>query len=322
MDKQRQFLGQATWFVLAVNVAVVLWGAYVRASGSGAGCGDHWPLCNGLVVPVAPESGTVIELAHRVTSAMAVVLVLAVAAFSTRTFPRGHRVRSVAFVSVASIIVEALIGAVIVLASFTGNNTSSVRALVVALHLLNTLVLIGALTLTAWWAGGAPMVRWREHPASAALFIGGALGYALLGSSGAITALGDTLFPSSTLAQGMQLDLAVAVNLLIRLRVLHPMFATFMGVFAIAMAIQLSRKHGSAMAQKLVGLHSALFFTQCAIGLLNLLWLAPIPLQLLHLLCANLVWIAYVLLASCALSQPAVIRTPDVILRRPAATCQ
>src|SRR5215467_12703113 len=61
------------WGVLAYNVAVIAWGAFVRASGSGAGCGRHWPLCNGEVVPRPTSVATVIEATHRATSGLALV---------------------------------------------------------------------------------------------------------------------------------------------------------------------------------------------------------------------------------------------------------
>ena len=305
LNKQGQNLARYAWLVLGINVAVVLWGAYVRASGSGAGCGDHWPLCNGQVLPQAPQVATVIELAHRGSSGIALIMVLVLAAGAWRKFARGHRVRAAAMLSVASILVESLLGAVIVLANFTGSNTSGMRALVVALHLVNTLFLLGALALTAGWAGGGGAWRWKDHPASAALFVGGAIGFALLASSGAITALGDTLFPSASLAQGLQQDLSLTVNLLVRLRVLHPLFAVFMGTFAVSMALLLYRRARNPLTQRLAWLHTALFGLQCVLGMLNLVLLAPVPLQILHLLLADCVWVVYVLLASCALAQPA-----------------
>ncbi|MFN8454080.1 MAG: COX15/CtaA family protein [Anaerolineae bacterium] len=64
------------WTVLAYNLAVILWGAFVRASGSGAGCGSHWPLCNGEVIPRTPQMETLVEFTHRLTSGLALLLVI------------------------------------------------------------------------------------------------------------------------------------------------------------------------------------------------------------------------------------------------------
>ena len=63
--ENKRLLTRFAWFTVFYNVLVILWGALVRASGSGAGCGNHWPLCNGQVIPVSPGWHTVIEFTHR-----------------------------------------------------------------------------------------------------------------------------------------------------------------------------------------------------------------------------------------------------------------
>jgi heme A synthase len=137
------------WVTLLFTVAVVLWGAYVRATGSGAGCGAHWPLCNGEVVPRAPRLETVIELTHRLTSGLALALVLGLGAWAWRLFPTAHRVRRAAFASGLLILSEALIGAGLVLFGLVADDRSEVRAVVLGLHLTNTFLLLAALVLTA-----------------------------------------------------------------------------------------------------------------------------------------------------------------------------
>src|SRR5260370_28805435 len=106
---------RAAWGVLAWNFVVVLWGAYVRASGSGAGCGSHWPLCNGEVVPRAPGIATIIEFTHRATSGVALIATIGLAVWSFFLFPRKHRVRRMAILGAIFLIVEALLGAGLVL---------------------------------------------------------------------------------------------------------------------------------------------------------------------------------------------------------------
>src|SRR5258708_468258 len=140
------------WGVLAWNVLVVLWGAYVRASGSGAGCGSHWPLCNGEVVPRAPRPDTIIEFAHRATSGMDVIATVALAVWSFYLFPRRHSVRRLAILGVIFLIFEALLGAGLVRFEYVGHNASVGRALYLCLHLVNTQVLLAMLALTAWFS--------------------------------------------------------------------------------------------------------------------------------------------------------------------------
>src|SRR5260370_34132353 len=71
----RVSLARFARFVAAYNITVIVWGAYVRATGSGAGCGSHWPLCNSDFLPTTPQTQTVIEFTHRVTSGVSLGLV-------------------------------------------------------------------------------------------------------------------------------------------------------------------------------------------------------------------------------------------------------
>src|SRR6476659_8783610 len=103
------------WATLGFTLAVILWGAYVRASGSGAGCGSHWPLCNGEVVPRAPALATIIELTHRATSGIALVLVAILVVAARKSLPKGHIARTSSVYSLVFILTEALIGAGLVL---------------------------------------------------------------------------------------------------------------------------------------------------------------------------------------------------------------
>src|SRR5271169_3222577 len=94
-------LGGFAWGVVGYNILVVLWGAFVRATGSGAGCGDRWPLCNGVVTPRAPRIETVIEFTHRATSGLALMGVAGLCVWAFVLFPRGHRTRLFAALSMA-----------------------------------------------------------------------------------------------------------------------------------------------------------------------------------------------------------------------------
>src|SRR5579864_8395919 len=143
------------WGVLGWNLLVILWGAYVRASGSGAGCGSHWPLCNGEVVPRAPRLETIIEFTHRMTSAVSLLATGWLAVWSVRRFPRDHRVRRYALLSVVFLFAEAQLGAGLVLFEFVASNASVGRAFYLSLHLVNTQFLVAALALTAWYSRDA-----------------------------------------------------------------------------------------------------------------------------------------------------------------------
>lgn len=291
------------WGVLGYNLLVILWGAFVRASGSGAGCGAHWPLCDGQVIPRAPEVATLIELTHRATSGIALVLVVALLVWAFRAYPKGHTVRLGALLSFALIISEALVGAGLVLFGLTAENDSVARAVVIAIHLVNTFLLLAALTLTAWWASGGARLRLRRRPIVWALAVA-LLGTLLLGMTGAITALGDTLFPAGSLAEGVGQDFADTAHFLVRLRVIHPLIAVALSIYITGLAWYISRREPGSRTERIAWILTGLFLTQLLIGALNIGLLAPIWLQLIHLLMADIVWITLVVLAATVLADP------------------
>ena len=135
------------WFVLGYNLLVIVWGAYVRASGSGAGCGNHWPLCKGEVIPRAAALETLVEVTHRLTSGLALIFVIGLVFWAFRRFPRGHHVRRASIVSLIFILTEALIGAGLVLFEYVAANASHARAFWMSGHLINTFLLLGSLAL-------------------------------------------------------------------------------------------------------------------------------------------------------------------------------
>jgi len=296
--KQLSKFAKFTWFVLAYNLFIILWGAYVRASGSGAGCGAHWPLCNGVVIPRAPAIETVIELTHRVTSGLTLILALILVLQAYKHFSKEHLVRKSARWVAVFMVIEALVGAVLVLFELTAQNESMARAYVMMLHLVNTFLLVGSIGLTAWWASiDAPEQLERRAP-EAGLLIGGIVGMCILGASGAITALGDTLYPAASLAEGIQQDFSPTASILLRLRVFHPLIAATVGVYLGGVAFWLRRKYSQASVAWFCNALMGLFFVQLVLGVINVLLMAPIWMQIVHLLASQLVWLFLVLLTA------------------------
>lgn len=283
------------WLVLGFNLLVILWGAYVRASGSGAGCGSHWPLCNGAVVPRAPTTATLIELTHRVTSGLALLLVVGLFAWARLVRPAGHPARTAAGFALGFMIGEALLGAGLVLLALVATDASVRRVIALALHLLNTFLLVGSLGVTAFLAGprAAP---WRPGRAIPWLLAPALVGTLLIGITGAMTALGDTLFPARDLAAGLAQDQSPTAHFLLRLRVIHPALALLTSLYlAVAVGVLATQPIASSV-RWLARLSLFLFVMQVGAGLANLFLLAPIYMQLVHLLLADCVWLALVLL--------------------------
>jgi heme A synthase len=281
------------WFVLAWNIAVVLWGALVRVTGSGAGCGNHWPLCNGQFTP-NPTAATMIEYTHRAMTGLDSVLVLALLVWAFRAFPRRHPVRLGATLSAIFLVTEALIGAALVKLEHVAKNTSAARGYSLSTHLVNTLALLACLALTGWWATGKPAIRLRGRAAwMAAVSLAVVL---VLGVSGAIAALGDTLFPARSLAAGLAQDFDPAASIFVRLRLLHPMIAAGAAVWLLFYGMQSAALRPTL--RRAVRIMLACLGAQVLAGVANLLLLAPAWMQLIHLLLADLLWISLVLLSA------------------------
>jgi len=282
----RTRFARLTWLILAFNLAVVLWGSVVRATGSGAGCGSHWPRCDGSVVPTLEDAETAIEFVHRATSGVALAAVVVLALVARRLFPAGHRVRLAATAAAAFIVVEALIGALLVAFGWVEDDTSIGRIVTIAVHLANTFLLLAALTATAWWAGGAPGPSPdRDRRRERLLGIGmGAL--IVVGGLGAVTALGDTLFPPGEAAAE-----SARAQFLIQLRVIHPVLAVVTGIgWAFA-----ARLPGADRARPWPAVVAGLVAIQIGAGALTIALKAPLWMQVVHLLLADLLWIAVVL---------------------------
>ncbi len=304
------------WLVLIYNLGVIAWGAYVRATGSGAGCGQHWPLCNGVVVPRVEAVQTLIEFSHRLTSGLALLSVVVMFFWARRLVSAGHPIRVGATLSLAFMISEALLGAGLVLFQLVANDASAARAFAVAAHLFNTFLLLASLALTLWWASGGEAVYLRTRRSDGWRIGLGAAVILFVSCSGAITALGDTLFPSESLAAGLAADLSATSHFLIRLRTIHPVLAVMAAAYLATSAWQIAGGH--AAARNTVKLLIALLAIQLLAGVLNVFLLAPVWLQLLHLLLADLVWIAYVVLAAEALTLPVRVEAPANAMPRTA----
>ena len=291
------------WFVLAVNLGVILWGAYVRATGSGAGCGSHWPLCNGEVIPRSEQIETMIEFTHRASSGVAFLLVLGMLIWAWRIYPGGNLVRYGAILSMFFMITEALLGAGLVLFELVAENASAARALAISVHLVNTFLLLACISLTAWWASGGEPLKLRTGDTKIWLLAIGFISVLVLGMSGALTALGDTLFPVSSLEEGIRQDFSSAAHFLIRLRILHPTLAVFVSIyliFIIGWIISRVKNYGSKVLGRLT---IFLIVLQLSAGLVNVILLAPVWIQLFHLFISDTIWICLVLFAANSLTK-------------------
>lgn len=277
-------LARLAWGTLGFNVVVILMGAVVRATGSGAGCGRSWPTCQGQVLP-ALEGATAIEFAHRGLSGIALLVVIGLYVGVLRAVPPRHQVRGAALVSVVAIIGEALIGAAIVLFEWVADDASVARAVAVPLHLVNTFLLLGALTITAHLLSDGEPLRPSDHRTTFRWLVAGAGVFVVIAATGAVTALADTLFPKGG-------GIAEVEHFLTDLRMVHPIVAV---VVVLAAGFEVSRR---GLGGKSLNLLTVLVGAQLASGFLTVALGLPLWMRISHLAMADLLWIAYVLVAA------------------------
>ncbi len=291
-------LRRFAWFVLVYNVVDILWGGVVRASGSGAGCGDQWPLCQGAAIPQAPQFHTMVEFTHRLISGGALILILALLVWTWRATRKGHLARWTAALALLLVLNEAFLGALLV--TVAAHSASPATAVYLfSLHLTNTLLLVAALALTPEFLA---MARFRANTAlrHGSLFFPalGILATLLVGVTGSLVALGDTLYPSSSLLEAIRQDFSPAAPLLLRLRWIHPASALLAGAFIAWLLVQSFRRTTSAKTHALgVGVLSTLLL-QYLLGVADVALQTPGWLQILHLLGADVFWICLVLLTA------------------------
>ncbi|MGO8718974.1 MAG: COX15/CtaA family protein [Acidobacteriaceae bacterium] len=301
-------LRRFAWFVLVYNVADILWGGVVTATGSGAGCGDQWPLCQGVAIPQSPQFHTLVEFTHRLMSGGALVLIAALLIWTWRATRKGHLARWTAGIALLLVLNEAFLGALLVtVAAHSASPATSV--FLFSCHLTNTLLLVAALALTAEFLSEA---RFRSTTAlrrGGLLFPTlGILATLLVGVSGSLVALGDTLYPSSHLLEAIRQDFSPAAPLLLRLRWIHPASAFMAGAFIAWLLVQSFRRTAPSKRRALGIAVLSTLIVQYLLGIFDVLLQAPTWLQIAHLLGADVFWICLVLLTAdyCLVEKPPV----------------
>jgi cytochrome c oxidase assembly protein subunit 15 len=270
------------------TLLVILWGAWVRISHSGDGCGDTWPLCHGQLIPMAERGKTWVEYAHRVMSGLYGILVILIYIWCRKLFPAGHRARKYAFWFLFFCIVEALLGANLVLFKLVGTDDSFFRALVIGIHQINSLLLSGVAALLLLTSSESSVLPPLRFPGKAywKYFL-----FMMIAMTGAWAALSSTLFPAENFAESISKELAEGAPAMMRLRSIHPLLALTVGIY---ICLWLYKKISGAQGflRQAYLQTCALWSAGLTIGILTLLLASPLPMKLTHLLLAHLLWIS------------------------------
>lgn len=289
---RKNLFSQTVFINLIYLLFVICFGAYVRMTGSGAGCGNHWPLCNGDVIPRTPILQTVIEYSHRITSGFLLIFSLILCYLSVKFFPKKHFIRFLCFLYLGLLIVESLLGAFLVIFEHVAQNKSVYRAFSTSFHLINTFLLVLVAGGILYFSKYKTIVLKTIPRARRVLLLVGGILFIVVGLSGAITALGDTLFPVDRVWDAILRSQSTAEHLFVRLRVYHPFFAIFTALYIIFVCCFL--KNSINYKTKLFAQFTIILFVfQIFLGYLNIYFHAPYLIQIIHLFCALLTWLSY-----------------------------
>ncbi|MEO7454104.1 MAG: COX15/CtaA family protein [Fimbriimonadales bacterium] len=301
MRTERGFVRFAV-FVLLYNLLVIAWGAFVRLSYSGAGCGSHWPLCNGELLPSLASMETAVEFAHRVSSGLVLPLTIALIVLAWQRFGKGHPATIASWSAFGFTCVSAIVGILLVRFEWVGLDDSVARTVTLAAHLINTMLLLGALTAAIWYGNGRPRLGFSGT--AGWLAVVGSLAILVVGISGAVTSLGDTIFPRDSSMQVLEEGLSTTGHFLLRLRIWHPFIAIAAALVLLVGVVVLSRicerDEVRQRGRWLLGIVGA----QLALGLISVWLKAPTLLAILHLMVADALWITALTLWLAALESP------------------
>ncbi len=270
---------------LVTSILSILAGAIVRATGSGDGCGASWPTCNGKVLPSLNTTSEIIEFSHRSISGILLIITLLLFIKSKdQGTPSLHK-RIINYLTFF-VLLEALIGAVIVIYEWVGLNSSLPRIIAVPLHLVNTFALLAFYTLIFFLLRESEndLKNFFDQRLKIAFIL-----FFLTGATGSITALADVLFPSASFIEGLSDDFDSTSEILTRLRIVHPIVSTVLSIFLFSESNRFKNIFGiNASAIKI------LVITGVVLGTLNVVSNIILPLSILHLLLADLLWITYI----------------------------
>jgi len=278
-------INKLSLYGLVVSVFSIIAGAIVRATGSGDGCGASWPTCNGEIIPELDTPSELIEFSHRSVSGVLLIITLIIFVKSFKDEVPTLQ-KKIIWSLTFFVLLEALIGAVIVIYEWVGMNSSVPRIIAVPLHLVNTFGLLGAYTLLFHLTRNSKTTlnNFFDRGFKIGLFL-----FLLSGATGSIAALADVIFPSESFITGLAEDFDTNSEVLTRLRILHPIVASALSLYLYSEANRLQNEY-----QVITKNIKLLILLGVLLGVSNVISNIILPLSILHLLMAHLLWILYV----------------------------
>jgi len=288
------------WALVAFTVVVILSGDIVQATESGAGCGEHWPRCDGSLIPAIGDAHTAVEFTHRmVTTILSLGFIVMVIA-ARRLFGRGHLVWRTALAATGILIIEILLGAALVLFGWVEEDASWGRVFADSFHVVNTFMLVGAVALVAHFAAGHRGFRVDTSLRRDRYLLFAVVIVVAVAITGTLNSLADTLYFSDQ----VDVDETPIAALLVTIRGIHPAVAIGGGVIALYLVHQVSARQ-PGQAENLGMAIQGVIALQFLVGIFNIVLLTPLETQIVHLTLADALWLLLLIFSAHTLQQTA-----------------
>lgn len=286
------------WIVLIYNLLVVGFGVFLRAAGLGDGCGENWPLCTGEKNPVKGSFATLIESTHRISTTLVGLFAIIMVVWAFRYFAKGHPAKKMAVGFLVMTLFEGLVGRHLVVKGLVTDKDTVERAMWMMAHVVSIFLLLGFNVGAALSTSGIRPIQFRNQGVVGWLLGLGFFGTFLLGVSGAISAFGHQVRPD---VEGLSERLQTGAFWASKLAIAHPIGSASIGLFMFLMCGLIQHLRPDPFVKNACRTVIGLLALQMGVGLLNIFMSAPIFMQMIHLVLADLNWISLVVLATAAL---------------------
>jgi heme A synthase len=287
----RAFINLAMTTTL-LTVGLITFGALVRVTDSGLGCGNSWPLCNGTVIPPLDNLTAWVEWSHRLIAILIGLLGIGMLVLAVRGYQKNNRaVVTITFIAAGLFAFQSGLGALVVIFDLPPT--------VVTLHLASAMLLLATLLLSVIfaWHRPPPVQTSRDNVTTLA-YVTMALSLLIILTGALVRGSGATLAcPDYPLCNGEVLPFGQGA--LETVHMMHRFAVVGLGLMLIMLVWYVYRGGRSALLRRLSLLALVLYFSQAIVGAFFVLSSASPIWGVAHVGLASSVWA--LLVAICAI---------------------
>lgn len=285
-----------SFFLLAaitscLTIGLIVFGAVVRVTDSGLGCGNHWPLCNGTIFPPLDNVTAWIEWLHRLFAVLIGAFGLAALLVAILAYRRHNRRVLIATAAAALLFfVQSMLGALVVVLDLPPT--------FVTLHLGTAMLLLGALIAATFLATYQPVAALRHAPDrfSSLVHLTTALSLVIILTGALVRGSGATLACTTwPLCDGAVLPVDQGQWAMIHM--FHRLAVAAFGITMLFLIWQAFRMRSQPAVRRLATAAGMVYLLQAGVGAGFVFSSAAPVWGALHVLFASVTWALLVLLS-------------------------